>query len=211
MTTKDKRVWAVVAIIYAVGLVGFMVPALHDLFVWLIPFNILFAFAVLCLGEERFTRSDLLLFTVCFVFGFVYEWAGTSTGVIFGEYAYGRGLGIKLWNVPVLIGLNWFFMVYASLALTGLFVMPAWQRLLLAPACMLVYDFFLEPFAIRNDMWTWQATEVPLQNYVAWYAGGLVLCAFAVWGRFEIRNRYAVGLFGIQILFFLLLEVYASC
>lgn len=204
-TPKDKRIWAVVAIIYAVGLTGFLVPALYELFVWLIPFNILFAFVILCLGEESFSWKKALLFLVCYVFGFVYELAGTKTGLIFGEYAYGPGLGVKWFDVPLLIGLNWFFMVYTSLALASKLIKSSIGIVFLAPAFMVLYDVLLEPFAIHNHMWTWAGNEIPLQNYVAWYAGGWALCAFAVWGKFEIKNRYAAGLFGVQVLFFALL------
>src|SRR6478609_3641217 len=35
-------------------------------------------------------------------------------GLLFGEYAYGAGLGLKLWNVPLLIGLNWVMLVYCA-------------------------------------------------------------------------------------------------
>lgn len=209
LTAKDKRVWAVVAIIYAVGLTGFLVPALYGVFVWLIPFNILFAFGILCMGEpERPGAQKLLLFAVCYVFGFVYELAGTKTGLIFGEYGYGTGLGIKLWDVPLLIGLNWFFMVYTSLAVASKITKWPTGIVFLAPALMVAYDFLLEPFAIHNRMWAWAGNEIPLQNYLAWYAGGWLLCALAVWGRFDFRNRYAAGLFGVQVLFFLLLYLF---
>lgn len=201
-TQKDKRVWAIVAIIYAVGLVGFLLPALRDLFVWLIPFNILFAFAILCLGEERFTWKKALLFLLCAAFGFMYELAGTKTGIIFGEYAYGTSLGIQLWGVPLLIGLNWFFIVYTSLSVASALTRSQVGIVFLAPAFMVLYDVLLEPFAVRNHMWAWAHGEIPLRNYLAWYAGGWVLSALAVWGKFDIKNRYAAGLFWVQVLFF---------
>lgn len=202
---KDRRVWATVAIIYTVGLIGFLVPAWHNVFVWLIPVNLLFAFVMLCLGEERFTPKKALLAAVCYTFGFLYELAGTKTGLLFGEYTYDTGLGIKLWDVPLLIGLNWFFMVYTSLGVASKITASRAGLVFLAPAFMVLYDVLLEPFAVRHHMWTWAGGTVPLQNYGAWYAGGWVLCAFTVWGRFDFKNRYAAGLFGVQILFFTVL------
>ena len=202
---KDKRVWGTVAVIYAVGLIGFLVPALREVFVWLIPFNVLFAFVILCLGEERFTAKKGLLIAICSVFGFLYELAGTKTGLIFGIYTYGTGLGIKLWDVPLLIGLNWFFMVYTSLGVASKITTSRTALVFLAPAFMLLYDLLLEPFAMSHHMWSWAGGEVPLQNYGAWYAGGWVLCALTVWGRFDFRNRYAAGLFWVQVSFFALL------
>jgi len=205
---NETRVWLVVSVIYLVGLVGFMVPALHELFVWLIPANIIFAFVVLLLGEEKFTPQKLLLFGICFVFGYVYELAGTKTGVIFGEYAYGEGLGWKVFDVPVLIGLNWFFMVYTSLAVATQIARKRLSQVVLAPAFMVLYDCFLEPFAVKTGMWQWADGIVPLQNYLAWYLGGLALCAVAVYGNFNTKNRFAVWLFVVQVAFFVLLFVY---
>ena len=202
---KNGWVWFVVIVIYLVGLTGFMVPALHDLFVILIPVNILFAFAVLLLGEERFTSSKGIFFLICFLFGYGIEWVGTQTGIIFGEYAYGNGLGIKIGGVPLLIGVNWFFMVYTSLIISAKLSASPYIRVFLAPLFMVLYDFFLEPFAMRNNMWTWVNDTVPVQNYVAWYMGGLLLAAIAIWGKFETKNKYAVGLYGIQLVFFVVL------
>ena len=207
---KAGWVWFVVIVIYLVGITGFMIPALVPLFEWLIPLNILFAFGVLLLGEEKITPRHLLLFIVCFLFGFFYELAGTKTGIIFGEYFYGKGLGLKLWDVPLLIGLNWFFMVYTSLHVIQSFTSDRLIQILSAPVLMTAYDYFLEPFAMAHDMWSWTGNSVPLQNYVAWYAGGLALCAFAVWGKFTLKNRFASGLFAVQAAFFIVLYLYQT-
>ena len=201
----SRWVWFVVSVIYAVGLAGFLIPAWHGVFVWLIPFNILFAFVILLLGEEKLTPAKGGLFLICFLFGYVYELAGTKTGLVFGEYTYGDALGIKILDVPLLIGVNWFFMVYASLAISARITASRWGIVLLAPAFMLLYDYFLEPFAIQNGMWHWSDGNVPPQNYVAWYAGGLLLCTVAVLGKFDFRNRFAAGLFVVQALFFAVL------
>lgn len=198
-------IWFVVISIYLVGLAGFMVPGLHGLFVWLIPFNLLFAFVVLALGEERIDRRLLLYFSVCYVFGYFIELAGTKTGLIFGEYAYGKGLGVTLAGVPLMIGVNWFFMAYTSVALASVWTKSKWLKTILAPLMMVLYDYFLEPFAIRNHMWSWQSDIVPLQNYIAWFLGGLFLCSIAIWGKFNFRNRFAAGLFVVQCLFFIIL------
>jgi putative membrane protein len=205
---KASRVWFVVAVIYLVGITGFMIPSMVSLFEWLIPVNILFAFAILLFGEEKMSVRHLQLFLVCFLFGFFYELAGTKTGVIFGEYAYGKSLGIALWDVPLLIGVNWFFMVYTSLHAVGIFTSNKFLQATTAPLLMTVYDFFLEPFAMDHDMWSWAEGIIPFQNYVAWYAGGLLLCAFTVWTKFPLRNRFAAGLFGVQGLFFLVLYLH---
>ncbi|MCG9912420.1 MAG: carotenoid biosynthesis protein [Flavobacteriales bacterium] len=200
-------VWILVIIIYAVGLAGFMIPSLKDLFIWLIPVNILFAFAVLLLGESKLNLQFWLYFALCFAFGYFIELAGTRTGVIFGDYQYGDGLGIKVLDVPLMIGVNWFFMAYTSVSFVKKYFSSKIIQTLLAPALMVAYDFFLEPFAMEHDMWSWGGDIIPLQNYVAWYLGGLFLCSVAIWSKFSIKNKNAIFLFFVQFLFFIILYI----
>jgi putative membrane protein len=47
-----------------------------------------------------------------FVIGFFSETVGVKTGLIFGEYSYGKALGFQWMQVPLLIGLNWFIIIY---------------------------------------------------------------------------------------------------
>ena len=42
-----------------------------------------------------------------FVIGLVTEIIGVNTGLLFGTYSYSSILGPKLFNVPLIIGLNW--------------------------------------------------------------------------------------------------------
>ena len=202
---KSGWVWFVVIVIYTVGLVGFMAPSLHDVFILLIPVNIIFAVVILMLGQQKFTFKSFFLFFVCFLFGYFIELLGTKTGIIFGDYSYGNSLGWKVYGVPLLIGVNWFFVVYTSLAVAQSIYPSRWLQTILAPLLMVLYDYFLEPFAMRNDMWSWKGDIVPLENYVAWYCCGLLLCSIVIWGKFDVRNRFAAGLFTVQVFFFVVL------
>ena len=39
---------------------------------------------------------------------------GANTGLIFGNYTYGNILGMKVLGVPLIIGLNWFIVMYCA-------------------------------------------------------------------------------------------------
>ncbi len=55
-----------------------------------------------------------LFFGLSFVISFIMEELGVRTGLIFGPYHYSDMLGPKVSNVPVLIPLGWFMMIYPS-------------------------------------------------------------------------------------------------
>jgi putative membrane protein len=48
------------------------------------------------------------------------EVVGVKTGLIFGEYKYGSTLGIKLFEVPLIIGFNWVFVILGSISISRL-------------------------------------------------------------------------------------------
>lgn len=107
--------------------------------------------------------------------GFLVELAGVQTGAIFGKYAYGEVLGIKLWETPLMIGVNWLLLIYAIAAVTATLPLQRWQKALLIGAGMTLLDVLIEPFAIRFGLWHWYDAPVPLQNYVAWFITGSIL------------------------------------
>ncbi len=72
---------------------------------------------------------------------------------------------------------------------------------------MVVYDLFLEPSAMEYNFWQWEAGYVPLRNYAGWL--GLSLFFQLVFQRFvpSPQNRIAIGIYIIQLLFFILLFI----
>ena len=72
---------------------------------------------------------------------------------------------IKVAEVPLIIGINWVLMVYGGIALARSPDLEEFSASLLAAVIMTSSDVFIEKFAILSDMWSWQNTEPPLQNY----------------------------------------------
>ncbi|MDF1560771.1 MAG: carotenoid biosynthesis protein [Bacteroidales bacterium] len=99
--------------VYGVGLAGMLLPFSRELFITITPLNLLFAALFLFYGRWPARR---VLFTGLAVFAasFLVEAVGVNTGKIFGSYSYGSALGPKLWNTPVIIGLNWFVLIYCT-------------------------------------------------------------------------------------------------
>ncbi len=201
--TRPKLCAVLLVIIYSVGIYGFSDPQFREYFISLISFNLLGSFLLLMWFHDKFTLKFVLVSVTLAVIGFGIEVVGVNTGVIFGEYSYGSALGLKLFETPLLIGVNWLMLSYASWDIVGRLRMPVPAQISLAAALMLLYDYIMEPIAIKTGMWQWEAVEIPLQNYLAWYL--IAACMFGLLAAFKIslRNPMSLVLFLVQVLFFL--------
>jgi bisanhydrobacterioruberin hydratase len=190
--------------VYLVGIITVLLGYAESL-MSLTPYNLLFASAILLYNAEGLNRKCLSWFAVIAVSGYLIELLGIKTGMIFGEYSYGSGLGMKLFDVPLIIGLNWAILVFATAALVQHFKIYFVIKAALAATLMLAYDVLLEPVAIHFDFWSWEGGSIPLQNYAAWW----IIAFFMLLGAFyfvqNLKNRLAVYIIGIQVLFFIIL------
>lgn len=192
--------------VYAVGFTTILLGHTDSLML-LTPYNLLFASALLIYNAENPDRAYGLWFFVCALAGFFIEAIGTATGVIFGTYHYGNGLGIKLLDVPLMIGINWPVLVYSTSAILLPLGMHWVVRSISGALLMVLYDFLLEPVAMRFDFWDWDGGVVPVQNYLAWFVIGLLMHLGV--NRFvkPLKNKIALYVIVIQALFFAVLII----
>jgi len=195
-----------ILIFYLVGILGFLIPVTRDLFVGITPYALVLNSYLLFIYHSSYTRKTILIFLLIFAIGFLVELIGVNTGLIFGKYVYGRGLGVKVLEVPVLIGVNWLFLTYTTVSITKSMGIGSYKIMLVAPLLMLVYDFILEQVAPKIDMWSWNASTVPLRNYFAWYIIGLCLSGLFVLFKVDSKNPLAAVLFTCQFIFFVFLH-----
>jgi uncharacterized membrane protein len=190
--------------IYAVGVVSVLLGYADDL-MNLTTINLLFASGILLYNAEGINRRYISWFAIIALSGYLIELIGIITGLIFGEYAYGSGLGPKLFDVPLIIGLNWAILVFATAALVQHLSWPSWLKAAVAATLMVAYDIFLEPVAIHFDFWTWAGGSIPIQNYAAWW----LIAYLMLLGTFKfvnnLKNRLAAYVIAIQTLFFIIL------
>ncbi|MDX2135166.1 MAG: carotenoid biosynthesis protein [Saprospiraceae bacterium] len=191
---------------YVAGLIGMAGPYLA-LFLLLTPFNLLLSFGILL--WNHFPRNAGLWGYVAgaWAVGYFAEVAGVSTGVIFGEYAYGDVFGWKILETPLLIGVNWAMLVYIACETTSRYLPIHWPvgiKWGIASLLPVLLDVLIEPVAIRTGMWHWYGKMPPLQNYLGWYAVSLLMSAlyFRFIGQAN-RNPVASLLLLMQLLFFL--------
>ncbi|MBU1368382.1 MAG: carotenoid biosynthesis protein [Bacteroidetes bacterium] len=197
---------ALLIIVYMVGIVTVLLGH-TDALMLLTPYNLLFAAGLLIYNAEGFDKKYGSWLLVVILAGFFVELLGIETGLIFGEYSYGNGLGLKWLDVPLMIGINWGVLVFATAAMVHPLKLSKWLKAVIAATLMVSYDILLEPVAVRFDFWSWAGGTIPLQNYLAWWIIAFLMLLGAFYWVKNLRNRLAFYIIGVQTLFFLLLIV----
>lgn len=205
---RDWVVIGALVIFYTVGFIGFEMPRTHSLFVKLTPLALMLSVLVLIKYDKGEACRKMLLY-LAFVFagGFFIEVVGVNTGLIFGHYNYGEGLSIKLFDTPLMIGLNWALMVYLSAAVVWSFRRNFLFQVLLSSAIMVAYDVIMEQVAPKMDMWSWKGETIPLQNFLLWAAIAVIFHSVRYFISLEAKNRMALPVLMIQSVFFLLIWI----
>lgn len=198
-------IW-IIALLHGVGIVGLLSP-FSFYFKFLTPFNLLFCGFLIWLNHAE-RKKELVRFALfSWVLGYCIEWVGVHTGWPFGHYTYGPTLGARLFDVPVIIGLNWFLIIYCVAVLTDSFRLPLWLKVPVGALLAVGMDWLIEPVAIRYDFWSWLGNTVPLMNYIGWFFTSLVmLTAYQVLGV-RAENKLAWPLYLTQLIFFLVLAL----
>lgn len=154
---------------------------------------------------------DLMKFALLvYLAGYLIEVVGVNTGLIFGNYRYGSALGLKVWEVPLLIGVNWLILVYCTgIFLQSVHVKNKWVFSAIGALILLGIDFLIEPVAIKFDYWSWYGGIIPVQNYIGWYVFSFFLFLFYTSCNFKKSNSAAIVLLFTQAAFFLALNLWA--
>ena len=201
--------WGILlAVFYSVGIAGHIHPRSLPIMIRLTPWVLLvFGVLIIITVNPRPRARALCWISATYLFTFIMEILGVSTGMVFGEYLYGESLGFQLFQVPVVIGFNWTIIVFALSAEVFRLVQSPLAGGLLAGLGAVIFDWIMEPAAISLDYWHWNTDSIPPQNYLAWF-GIAALCAW-VYGRLGIRTRSRLGILYvlIQLLFFIALRM----
>lgn len=202
MQTLENRFIAILAIIYTVGIIGFSIPSLNPLFLKLTPYNLIISFLLALVFSKKWSFPEISILLIIGILGFFVELAGVQTKLIFGDYSYGQTFGAKWLDVPYLIGLNWAAMIYYSSNILVGRVKNPWIAAGIGALLMTIYDFFLEPVAMKYDFWDWKSHSVPFQNYIAWFVIALIFHRLYNYMAKPTKNKIASSLYVIQLLFF---------
>jgi putative membrane protein len=223
--TKFDIATAIAVLFHTIGLVGLLYFD-KNFFLAATPFNLLLSFALLVWTQQEKNINFFLFMLICCAAGIAVEVIGVNTGILFGEYTYGDVLGYKVRNVPVLIGVNWFIIIYCCGIGIHTLLMKAINRIaadtgkppmalkalsvIVDGATLAVFfDWLMEPVAVKLGYWIWNGDgTIPIFNYISWFIISLVLLTAFHFIKFNKQNKFAVNLLLIQLMFFLLLRTF---
>ncbi len=214
--TRNTLATLIAILFHTVGLVGIFTQT--DWILRATSFNLLLSTALLIWTHQQLNRAFWLFVVICYLTGLITEMIGVNTGWLFGQYVYGEILGPQLWNVPLVIGINWFIVLYCCghtlQALTHRLLPDLSPRLkgisLLIDGALLAvaFDWLIEPVAVQLGYWTWAGGTIPMFNYISWFGISLLLMLAFRCTQPDAPNKFAVHLLGIQIMFFLILRTF---
>ena len=203
ITTIKKAIW----IFYATGLLGIGIPWSREFFITLLPLSYLFSLMVLLIMDKSDLKKLIPFFVIVFCAIFFIEVLGVKTGKLFGEFEFGDSLGPKLWETPIIIGVNWLILLYCATIIASGYTKNRYFISFLVAVLMVVFDFILERPAGYLDMWEWTRKFIPMQNFLVWFGISWILAGALQLLKPKMENKIAATLFGIQMLLFFLLNI----
>lgn len=196
-------------IIFFVGIIGHLYDSLKNLMILLTPVTLLLAGLIVLFYSYQTSSNKFLLWAVLtYLITFILELIGVKTGMIFGEYNYGSTLGTKFFDVPLIIGFNWVFVILGSISISRLMTSNLFLSAIVSAIIALVFDFILEPVANKLDYWNWTGDIIPVQNYLAWFIIALISALGFNYLRVKVISKISIHYFLIQFIFFVTVLIF---
>jgi putative membrane protein len=203
LTRVEKALITIIIVFHVVGLIGLSISTLRPLFLQLVPWHLLLMLVVLVISHKPFNLKFLLFLVLICSVGFSAEWAGVHTGWLFGSYTYGDVLGVKWDGVPLIIGVNWFLLIYSAgvIQQRSLSENPV-GRAITGAIILVLLDALMEVVAVRLGYWHWAGDSVPFKNYISWSViSAVMLFAFEKF-HFAKQSIVATVFLLVQFVFF---------
>ena len=221
--SRHQIATAVAVLFHAIGLIGILYFD-KQFFINTTALNLLLMFALIIYTQQNKNLHFYIFIFIAIAVGISVELIGTQTGLLFGNYAYGKVLGPAIKNVPWVIGINWFMIIYCCGITMKMLLKKitktidadvTTQRPILKTLSVIVdgatlavvFDWLMEPVAIQLGYWKWSG-DIPVFNYACWFLVSLILLLIFHVLKFDKANKFSVDLLLIQAMFFLLLRTF---
>lgn len=203
----ENRWIGLLLLFYFFGLLGMSLEAYRDLFLTFTPLNLFITLIVFYKVNQDTSKKFIVLSFLVFLIGFSIEAIGVATGILFGNYAYGNPFGFKIFDTPLMIGINWLFLAFCSHGIVQSFTKKALWLILLPAIIMTSLDFLVEPVAMKLDFWNWENGIIPIQNYVMWFITSIFIHGLIYFFRPKINTKISFVIMSVQVIFFGILNL----
>ncbi|MGG9970595.1 carotenoid biosynthesis protein [Ferruginibacter sp. SUN002] len=223
--SKYQIATATAILFHAIGVVGILFSN-NSFFANATPINLLLSLVLLIWTQKERNVFFWTFLIITITIGFTVEAIGVNTGKLFGNYTYGTVLGPKVLNVPLIIGINWFIIIYCCGVCLDMFLknllnkyrpnstqgtgkLRVLSTIIDGATLAILLDILIEPVAIKLGMWKWGGDgTVPFFNYLSWFLISCLLLTIFQFCKFDKQNKFAVHLLLIQAMFFLILRTF---
>lgn len=223
--SKYQIATAIAILFHAIGFIG-IVFFKSNLILQSTAVNLLLMFGLLIWTQHNKNYFFWLFLLIAVTIGIAVEVIGVNTKLLFGDYSYGDVLGYKIKNVPLIIGVNWFVIIYCCgvsihtllvKAIDKVAIDTATKPMALKALSVIVdgatlavfFDWLMEPVAVQLGYWKW-AGDIPFYNYLCWFLVSMILLTAFHFFKFNKQNKFAIHLLMIQVMFFLLLRTFIN-
>ena len=212
MIPEVYRKWILpfLVVTHVAGIIGLLL--MPTWFKILTPFNLLLCSFLVTVGVHRPSKNLLFSLLAIAVLGWTVEVVGVKTEWIFGQYSYGDGLGIKLLDVPLIIGVNWAVLSYCVVQI-ALNLFENGSRLWIATisaSLLVLLDLAMEWPAPMLDFWSFGFPYAPLHNFIGWWVVGFALVYLFLPQLKDAKNEIAIWYYFIQLMFFVIYGLLTS-
>ena len=193
-------------LVYVSGSIGFVVnPTFFSPFT---PYTLLFTCFVFLIHQPISDKKYISAFFSIAVLGFIIELIGIKTGLLFGNYSYGDGLGFKLLDVPLIISINWAMLICAGIVTVRKVFRNKFIVISVTALVVTFIDLIIEQVAHKLDFWQFEGGLPGLHNYLGWI--GVVFFTSYIFYPLIIKGNSMVSsiVLILQIIFFTSLFIF---
>ncbi|MEO8209943.1 MAG: carotenoid biosynthesis protein [bacterium] len=204
---NENKCIVLIYIILFFGIAGHFIGSLFNLMLWITPIVLLILGLFVIFSSKKYLSKNFIYwFILAYSFTLTIEITGVWTGIIFGKYSYGDVLGYKLFGVPLIIGFNWMLVILGAVNISSKLSSNFYYISLICGMLGVMFDFILEPVAVKFGYWQWSNNIIPLQNYLAWFLVSFLISFSIRYFKINIYSKVFIHYFTGLILFFLILN-----
>ena len=193
-------------LVYVSGSIGFIInPTFFSPFT---PYTLLLSCFVFLIHSPLADKKFLIAFFSIAFLGFIIEVIGVKTGLIFGKYSYGNGLGFKLLDVPLIISINWAMLIFAGIRIVSVIFANKIVSLVVAALLVTLIDLLIEQVAPGLDFWQFEGGLPGLHNYLGWIGVTFFTSYFFYPTIIKGNRNVSLILLILQIIFFTTLYLF---